>query len=168
MGGQHVRTEMSLEGDEEIIKALRAAGLNVKKSTVGAVRKGGKVIRDQAERNASAISSAQGRKVALRVKNRKDFAVGSIYPAKGHAELRVIEYGTTAGWRWARKRGPFVFYRGKRKIVTRAINHPGTKARRWLLPAFESKGAEAAKVTTDVLWAAIEQARIESEGADDS
>ena len=162
-----VKMTADVEGAEQLVKDLLAVGLNVKKSVVGAVRKGGRVIRNQAEANAGAISEKPGKKVSLRVRKRTDYVVGSIYPAKGHAELRLVEYGTPAGWRLATKRGPFKFYAGDRLIVTRAIDHPGTIARPWLRPAFDIKAAEAARVLGDTLKDAIEAARIEAEGTDD-
>lgn len=164
---QAFRVEGKIEGAEQLVKDLLAVGLNVNKSVAGAVRKGGRVISRQAEANARAVSRNPGRKVALRVRKRKGFVVASIYPAKGHAELRLVEYGTKAGWRWARKGGPFRFMAGRKLIVTRAINHPGTTARPWLLPAFESKSQEAARVLGETLKDAIEAARIEAEGTDD-
>jgi HK97 gp10 family phage protein len=156
-----------VEGAEQLVKDLLNVGLNVNKSVVGAVRKGGRVIRNQAEANANGISQKPGKKTSLRVRKRKGFVVGSIFPAKGHAELRLVEYGTPAGYRWARKGGPFVFYAGNKKIVTRIINHPGTAARPWLRPAFDTKADEAARVLGDTLKDAIEAARIEAEGTDD-
>lgn len=162
-----VKMTAEIEGADQLVKDLLSVGLNVKKSVVGAVRKGGRVIRNQAEANANAISQKPGKKVALRVRKRTDFVVGSIYPAKGHAELRLAEYGTPAGWRLATKRGPFKFYAGNRLIVTRAIQHPGTAARPWLRPAFDTKSSEAARVLGDTLKDAIEAARIESEGTDE-
>jgi len=156
-----------IDGAEQLVNDLLTVGLNVKKSVVGAVRKGGRVIRHQAEANANAISQKPGKKVALRVRKRTDFVVGSIYPAKGHAELRLAEYGTPAGYRFARKRGPFKFYAGNRLIVTRVIEHPGTVARPWLRPAFDAKADEAAQVLGATLRDAIEAARIEAEGTDD-
>ena len=156
-----------IDGAEQLVNDLLNVGLNVQRSVVGAVRKGGRVIRNAAEANANVISQKPGKKVALRVRKRKGFVVGSIYPAKGHAELRLVEYGTPAGWRWARKGGPFVFYAGNKKIVTRIIQHPGTVARPWLRPAFDAKADEAAQVLGATLRDAIETARIEAEGTDD-
>lgn len=156
-----------VEGTEDLVKDLLTMGLNVQKSVVGAVRAGGRVIRNQAEANAASLSSKPGKKVALRVRKRTNYVVGSIYPAKGHAELRLVEYGTPPGYRFARKRGPFKFYAGNKLIVTRVIDHPGTIARPWLRPAFDAKATEAANKVGAVLKDAIEAARIEAEGTDD-
>lgn len=161
------RFTAEIEGSEQLVQDLLTVGLNVKKSVVGAVRAGGRIIRNDAEGRAGSISSKPGKKVALRVRKRSGFVVGSIFPAKGHAELRLVEYGTPAGWRLAMKRGPFKFYAGNRLIVTRAIQHPGTAARPWLRPAFDNKSKEAAQKVGDVLKDAIEAARIEAEGSDD-
>ena len=162
-----IKVHGKIEGGEQLVKDLLTVGLNVNKSVAGAVRAGGRVIRSAAEGNAAAISGKPGRKVALRVRKRQGFVVASIYPAKGHAELRLVEYGSRSGWRWARKNGPFVFYAGGRKVVTRIINHPGTTARPWLRPAFDAKATEAARVLGEVLKDAIESARIAAEGSDD-
>ncbi len=156
-----------VDGAEQLVKDLLTVGLNVKKSVAGAVRAGGRIIRNQAEANAATLSSKPGKKVALRVRKRAGFVVGSIYPAKGHAELRLVEYGTPGGYRFARKGGPFKFYAGNRLIVTRVIDHPGTIARPWLRPAFDAQAQAAANKVGAVLKDAIEAARIEAEGSDE-
>lgn len=162
-----IKVKASIEGVDELVKELVAQGVNVKKSTKGAVRAGGKVIKRAAAANANAISSQPGNKVSLRVKQRVGFAVASIFPAKGHAELRPIELGTKPGWRWAKRKGPFTFYAGKRLIVTRLIKHSGTAAKAWLRPAFDAANDAATQAVADSLRDTIEKAKIAAEGNDE-
>lgn len=162
-----IKVTASVDGAEQMIKDLLTLGVNVGKAEKGAIRAGGRLIANEANINASALSSQPGRKVSLRVRKRKGYTVGSIYPAKGFAHLRLLEYGTGAGWRWARKGGPFVFFAGGKKIVTRIIQHPGTVSRPWLRPAFDARAAEAVSEVGRVFKDALESARIAAEGTDD-
>lgn len=162
-----VRVTASVEGADEMVRELLKLGANVKKTEVGAIRAGGRIIANAANTNANGISSQSGRKVSLRVRRRKGFTVGSIYPAKGFAHLRLFEYGTGAGLRWARKGGPFTFYAGNRLVVTRIIRHPGLIARPWLRPAFDANAQAAVDKIGQVYVDAVEAARIEAEGSDD-
>ncbi len=160
-----VRIEAKVEGANKLIKALIESDGNVKKSVKGAVRAGAKVIAGAANTNANAISRKPGKKVSVRVRARRGFTVASVYPAKGHAELRLVEYGTPAGRRVAKK-GKFVFYAGGRRIETRVINHPGTPARPWMRPAFDGNKDAAQRAVGESLRQAVEDARIAQEGTD--
>jgi HK97 gp10 family phage protein len=149
---------IKIEGLAEMLQKLADLGVNVRKTTTAATRYGAQAIRDQAEANAASLSHKPGRKVALRVRFRKagSYAVASIYPAKGHAELRLLEYGTGAGRRWSIKGKPFTFYAGSKRISVRAINHPGTPAKPWLRPAFDGKSDQAVAQYGELLQAVIE------------
>lgn len=164
MSGMRVETKIS--GIAETIQAIKDCDGNVKKSVKGAIRAGGKVIKAEAEARASSLSSKPGRKTSLRVRMRNGAAVGSLFPAKGHAELRLVEYGTKAGRRVAKK-GKFVFYAGGRRIETKSIRHPGTVAKPWLRPAFDAKTKDAIDAVGEALIQAAEAARIAQEGADE-
>lgn len=165
MAGQ-VRFQAGIEGVDELVRDLNECGINTKKTHKGAIRAGTKVIRAAAEARAAAISSRPGRKTKLSVRSRKDYIVGNVFPNKGFAFLRPVEYGTKAGWRWARKKGPFKFMVGHRLIVTRLIHHPGTPAKKWLEPAFDASMEEAAETVGAALWDAIDKARTLPEGND--
>jgi hypothetical protein len=160
------RFQAGIEGVDELVLDLNDCGVNTKKTHKGAIRAGTKVIRAAAEARAAAISSRPGRKTKISVRARKDYIVGNVFPNKGFAFLRPVEKGTSSGWRWARTKGPFKFYAGKRLIVTRLIKHPGTAKRPWLKPAFESSMSEATQAVGDAFKAAIEQAHILAEGND--
>lgn len=163
-----VRMESSIEGLDKVLKAIKDCDGNVKKSVKGAIRAGGKVIRADAEQRAAALSKKPGRKTTLRVRMRKGVAVASIFPAKGHAELRLLEYGTGAGLRKVKDpMHPFKFMSGTHVIHAWIIHHPGTKAKPWLRPAVDAKANEAIEAAGDSLIAAAEQARIEAEGRDE-
>ena len=161
-----IRMESKILNLDPVLEEIRNCGGNVNKSVKGSIRLGLKVIRNEAEARANALSAKPGKKTKLKVRMRKGAAVGSLFPAKGHAELRLVEYGTKAGRRWAKK-GKFVFYAGKRRIETKSIQHPGTVARSWLRSAFDAKATEAIDATGDALLAAAEEARIEAEGEDE-
>ncbi len=162
-----VRIEAKVEGADELIKSLIKSDGNVKKSVKGAVRAGAKVIAGAANANANAISRKPGKKVSVRVRTRKGFTVASVYPAKGHAELRLVEYGTPAGRRTVKNLlHPFVFTSGNRKIVAWSIRHPGTPARPWLRPAFDGNKDAAQRAVGESLRQAVEDARIAQEGTD--
>ena len=162
-----IKVEGTVEGVEGLMKALSEQALNIKKTTKGAVRAGAKVIGAAAKANANRISSQKGNKVSVRVRQRQGFVVASIFPAKGHAELRVIELGSKAGWRYARK-GPFRFYAGRRLIVTHRIKHPGTAAKPWLRPAFDGSKDAATQAVGESLRKTIEEAKIAAEGNDNA
>ncbi len=162
----NVRLGAIVEGGENLLKQLKAADGNVKKSVKGAVRAGTKVIGAAANANANAISHKPGKKVSVRVRMRHGFAVGSVFPAKGHAELRVIEYGTSVGRRWAKFGHKFKFYAGNRLVETASIQHPGTPARPWLRPAFDTSTGAATTAVGESLRQAVESARIAQEGQD--
>lgn len=158
--------QAGIENIDELLRDLKEVGLNTKKTHKAAVRAGTKIFRDAAEQRAAAITNQSGLKTKLKVRSRKGYIVGSVFPNKGFAFLRPVEYGTKSGWRWARKKGPFKFYMGNRVIVTRLIKHPGTTQRRWLQPAFDESTDAAAAAYGESLRAAIEEARITSEGSD--
>lgn len=160
------RIEARIENVDELMRDLKQLGINTKKTHKGAVRRGTNVIRAAAEQRAAVLSSRSGRKVRARVRTRQGYIVGSVFPGKGFAHLRLQEYGTKRGWRWARKKGPFKFYAGKKLIVTRLIRHPGTDKRPWLKPAFDASTGAALAAYGDALRAAIEEAKIEPEGND--
>jgi HK97 gp10 family phage protein len=163
------RVDADLEGLPELLKELTQMGANVKKSVKGATKAGAVVILKRARSNAKAISKGHSRKihVSLRVRMRDGYAVGSIFPGKGHAELRPIELGTKAGWRWARKKKPFTFVSGNRLLRTRLIKHPGTAAKPWLRPAFDATQEAAARAVGESLRETIEQAKIAADGGDE-
>lgn len=155
---ESISVTANIEGLEELLQKLSDLGVNVRKTTTAATRWGAQAIQEQANANAQSISSKPGKKVAMRVRFRKNgqYAVASIYPAKGHAELRLVEYGTPAGNRWSIKGKPFTFYAGNKKIVTRMIKHPGTAARPWLRPAFDTQSDKAVDRYGELLRAVIE------------
>ena len=157
-----------IEGGEQLQKDLRDLGLNTKKTLKGAVRAGTKVMAKAANANAAMISTRPGKKVSVRVRVRPgDWAVGSVFPAKGKAHLRLFEYGTKPGWRWARKKGPFRFYAGTKLIVTRVIHHPGMAKRPWLQPAVDASKDGAFEAFGEALKETIEKAKIAPEGNDE-
>lgn len=169
----HMRFKATLEGGDELVYDLLQMGANTNKSIRGATKAGAKVVRDEAEANARAITAGhtgKTRHVALKTRLRKgaptDYAVASIYPAKGFAELRPIESGTKAGVRWARRKGPFKFMMGGKLIVTRIIQHPGTTPQPWLSSAFDAKREEAVQAMQDSLIAAVEEARVAADEGD--
>jgi HK97 gp10 family phage protein len=146
----------TIENLDELYQELKDLGVNVRHATTGATRYGAEAIREQAEWNASALvhvarktksgKSPTKNRVVLRARFRKSgqFAVASIFPGRGWSHLRLFEYGTGAGRRWAVKGKPFTFFtKSGRKISTRMIEHPGMPARPWLRPAFDSKSDEA-------------------------
>jgi HK97 gp10 family phage protein len=156
---ESINITANIEGLEELLQKLSDLGVNVRKTTTAATRYGAQAIQEQANSNAQSVSSKPGKKVALRVRFRKSgqYAVASIYPAKGHAELRLVEYGTPAGRRWSIKGKPFTFFTPSgTKVSTRMINHPGTAARPWLRPAFDAAGGKAVDRYGELLQAVIE------------
>jgi HK97 gp10 family phage protein len=155
-----------LENSEALLKDLRDVNANTKQTLKGAVRAGTKVIRNAAEARAAALSSRAGKKTRARVRTRSGFVVGAVFPGKGFGHLKLLEYGTKAGRRWALKKGPFRFYAGNRLVVTRMIRHPGTAQQQWLAPAFEAAKNEAAQAVGEALRDAIEKAKITPEGSD--
>lgn len=157
----------TLEGGDDLLRDLNQMGSLTKKSLKGVTKAGADVIAAAANARAATITSRSGKHVRVRVRVRPGgYAVGAIFPAKGKAHLKLHEYGTKAGWRWARKNGPFKFYAGNRLVVTRLIKHPGMAKRPWLAPAFNAAKDEAAQAYGRALRKVIEDRQALPEGAD--
>jgi len=159
------RIDLKLEGGDELIKEMRALGVNVKKSLRGAVRAGAKVIQDAAEENARGVSGQSGKHTRLITSARQPTSVEfSIAPSKKKFFMRFFETGATAH---EISGNPIAFEGDRGLVVIGGVHHPGMPAQPWLRPAFDAKGKAAVAALDESLRATIEEAKIEAEGRDD-
>ena len=163
---------VKLDGAEQLLEELEALGVNVQRSLRGAIRKGAKVIQDEAEVNARMVTGKTGKHTRLHVSTRRG-EVGSsdvqadIGPSKKKFWLRFYETGA-APHEIKAKNSPLLAFEGEKGLVlTSRVAHPGLPALPWLRPAFDNKGDAAIKVVGEVLREAVEEARIAAEGSDD-
>jgi len=158
MTRQSIVSRSSLVGAEELIASLKAVGLSVKGTTRKAVRAGSKMIQADAERNAAQISHRRGQNVRINISSKSKTSVtGSIGPAKRKWYLRFAETGTKPHAITIRRRG------GK-PIRAYTLRHPGSSARKWLLPAYYTAQSKALEAFGAAMVLAIEtkQAQIDN------
>ena len=153
------------EGGDELLKAMQALKVNVRKSLVGATRAGMKVIQVDAEQRAKTLSTRGGKATRLVFSSKQpNHATADVGPSKKKWVLRFFEIGVT---RHEITGNPLVFEGERGLVVLGHVDHPGMPAIPWLRPALDSRSAEATRVFGDTLRAAIEKARIAAEGLDD-
>jgi len=157
--------QVKIEGGEELLKELKALGVNVRRTLRGATRAGAKVIQAEAEVRARSVSGTSGKHVRVSVSARhKEFVEASIGATKKKFFMRFFETGVQPHEITGT---PLVFEGDRGLIVIGGVRHPGMPARPWLRPAADSKFGEARDVMGEVLRAALEEARIANEGRDD-
>ncbi|MCL5995497.1 MAG: HK97 gp10 family phage protein [Chloroflexi bacterium] len=153
-----------LEGGEDLLKQLKAAGGNVRKSQRAATKAGGEVIRVEAEANAP--ESRRKKKVIIKASfPQKDVCEVSIQIAKKAWHLKFAETGATAH---EVSGNPLVFEGTQGLVITGGVRHPGVPARPFLRPAFDSKSAEAEAAMGEVLRQAVVDARVAQAEAEES
>ena len=158
-----------IEGGEELLEQMRALDVNVRKALIGATRAGMKVIQAEAEQRARPLSTRRGKATRLVFSSKKrDHATADVGPSKKKWVLRFFEQGVTGHEIVAGRHAPALVFKGHSGLVVLTrVNHPGMAARPWLRPALDGKRDEATRVFGETLRAAIEEARIAAEGADD-
>lgn len=159
------RSEVEIDGTEDLIKDLKGLGVNVRKSLRGVMRAGARVIGDAAEA-AAPKSHVKGKKIAVAiVAATPDRVTAAVGPNKKHWYLRFAETGTSpheiAG-------NPFLrFFSGGQLLEVRMVQHPGSAARPFLRPAFDAQGDQAVQVVGESLRQVVEDAKVAAEGEDD-
>ena len=158
-----------IEGGEELLEEMRALGVNVRKTLIGATRAAMKVVQAEAELRAKPLSTRRGKATRLVFSSKKrDHATADVGPSKKKWMLRFFEQGVTRHEIVAGRHSPALVFEGNRGLVVLTrVNHPGMAARPWLRPAMDGKRDEATKVFGQALRAAIEEKRIAAEGSDD-
>ena len=157
--------QVKIEGAEELLKELKALGVNVKKTLRGATRAGAKVIQAEAETRARSVSGSSGKHVRVSVSARhKEFVEASIGATRKKFFMRFFETGVQPHEITG---APLVFEGDRGLIVIGGVRHPGMPARPWLRPAFDSRRDAATAAMGDVLRATVEEARIAAEGRDE-
>lgn len=162
--------ELEVRGLKELEDTLNQLPAELqKKALATALRKAGKVIEDEAKMLAPRGSGELVNKIKTVVK--VDVGKGGEATARivsGSRKSHLIEFGTaTHNLQVKKKRvmAAISAYAGGRGLKgnnqlgyivfgTRAI-HPGTKARPYMRPAFDSKSGESLKVFTEQLREAI-------------
>ena len=146
--GKGVEVRLTIEGGEELARALRRMGLTANDVLPAAVEAGGLVLRDLAR------PKAPGPEIEMEMTSKTEATIG-IDKKKWY--YRFFELGTGPGSRSTK--GMFVFRGedGKLRFV-RAIKHPGMAARPFLRPAFDEGQGEATAKAGELLARKIEEA----------
>lgn len=154
---------VKLEGGEALLKALRDADGNVKKSLRAASKAGGDVIKDDAVNRAppSRYKKIMASKASFPKRNVCEVTVRL---SKRAWRLRFAETGATSH---EIKGSPLAFEGDNGVVVTGRVRHPGAPARPFIRPAFDSKQKEAENKVAEVLRQAVVEARIAQAAADD-
>ena len=157
---------VKLEGGEQLLKDLRAAGGNVRKSLRAASKAGGEVIRQAAD-DAAPPTRYKKRVLAKASFPKKDVCEVTIKLSKKAWYLKFFETGATSH-EIASARGALAFEGEVGLIVTKSVQHPGMPASPFMRPAFDEKGPEAEKKLGEVLRQAVVDARIAQAAAEES
>jgi len=160
----YTRLAVKIEGQKELMKALKESGLKPRKVIGAAMKQGGEVVAANARERVE--SSKGGKKVTAKITARKqDHITVSVGPTKKHWYLRFLETGTA---RHEIRGNPFLRFGGPRGLIeVRRVMHPGTAARPFLRPAFDAKNDEATGKVGEVIRAAIVEAKIAKERGDE-
>lgn len=162
----HQRIAVKMEGGEELLKELKACGVNAKKVVAAAVKAGGEVIASAAV-DMAPPTSRKGKRVSVRVTARKpDHVTVSVGPTKRHANLILFETGVAPHEIKPETAEALVFEGDTGLVITGGVSHPGMPARPWLRPAFDTANDEAERVVGETLRQAVEEARIAMEQAE--
>jgi len=153
-----------IEGGEEMLKQMKALGLNTRKVLAAATRAGLKVVQVEAEQNAKGISSRGGKATRLVLSSKKPtHATADLGPGKKKWYLRFFETGAQPH----EISGPLAFEGDRGLVLIGGVSHPGMSAQPWLRPAFGAKRDAARDAFGETVRAAIEEARLAAEGQDD-
>lgn len=154
---------VKVEGGEALLKALREADGNVKKSLRAASKAGVDVIKADA---AARVPPSRYKKVLVSKASspRKDVVEATVRISKRAWRMRFVEQGVTAH---EIKGSPLAFEGDSGIVITGAVRHPGMAARPFLRPAFDAKQKEAEAVVGESLRQAVVEARIAQAAADD-
>lgn len=160
-----MRVQAKLEGSEELLKALRDADGNVKKSLRGAMRAGGILIKEEANRLAP--ESRRAKKVVLQVSSpRSGIVEARVKPSKRAWYLKYFETGTSR--HEIASTGKRISFEGREgRVVTSIVIHPGMPARPFLRPAIDGQAAAAVAAVGESLRQAVVDARIAQAGQDE-
>jgi HK97 gp10 family phage protein len=159
-----------VEGMDELIKELRAVKLNVNSSLRSAMRQGMKIVQDEAERNARAITKHKATRIEAVSRVKEGNVTVTLEIAKKRFYLGIVESGAKPHTIRPKKAKRLVYpvkvsRRKTRKLVFKRISHPGVRARPWLTPAWESKQQEAVAKVRSVLREVIEKKRAAQDNA---
>jgi len=152
-----------VDGGNELVQRLRAAGGNARKTLRGALRAGAAPV--AADADARAPATHVKKRIVVRVSApRIDIYEARIKFAKRVWYLRFREEGVTAheikGW-------PLVFEGNNGLVVARKINHPGQAAHPMLRPALTTKQHEAVAAMGEAFRKAVVEAEILAAKEDD-
>ena len=154
---------VKLEGAEALLRALRDADGNVKKSLRAASKAGGDVIKADALKRAppTRYKKVLSSKASF---PRREVCEVKIGLTKRAWRLRFTEMGVTAH---EIKGSPLAFEGDNGVVITGGVRHPGMAARPFIRPAFDSQKLAAEAKVGEVLRQAVVEARIAQAAADD-
>lgn len=140
-------SEVRIDGLAELQKALDTFAVNVQKKVMrGALRAGQKVILDQARANVP-VASGDLRK-SLRISTRMKGAMATATLKAGSKKAfyaQMVEFGTAAHL-IKPKNARALFFFGN---ASAAINHPGSKKKPFMRPAFDARAQASIEAFAD-------------------
>lgn len=154
---------VKLEGAGELLRQLREADGNVKKSLRAASKAGGEVIKADALRRAP--PTRYKKLLAMKASfPKREVCEVTLRPSKRAWRLRFIELGATSH---EIKGSPLAFEGESGLVITGRVHHPGMAARPFIRPAFDSQQKAAEERMGEVLRQAVVEAKIAQAAADD-
>ncbi len=133
---------MTIKGDKELLKKIKALGSGVEQVLEPAALAGAEVIKDQAN------SLAPGPHIETEVTEKsRTKAKGEIGPDKDHWYYRFFETGTAPHEITPKNAGGLQFMGAGELIVRMIVHHPGMAANPFLRPAMDEKKKPAVDAT---------------------
>jgi HK97 gp10 family phage protein len=133
---------VTIEGDEELLKKLRALGAGVERILETAVLAGAEIVKDQAN------SLAPGPHIEAEVTEKsRTKATAEIGPDKEHFYYRFFETGAQPHEITPKNAGGLSFAGHDGDIVLQRVSHPGMAASPFLRPAMDEKKDTAVDAT---------------------
>jgi HK97 gp10 family phage protein len=159
---------VKVEGLDELVKGLKEVGLSVNSSLRTAMREGMKVIQQEAESNARAITKRKATRIEVSTHGSREGSRNvtvTLSPSKKAWYLGFFETGAKPH-QISGRRGRRLYFKGRKGnlVVVRSVRHPGMRARPWLRPAYEAKREAAVGKVSEVLRKAIETKRASNAG----
>ena len=129
-------TRFTVTGGDEIVRKLRALGVNMERAQEVVLRAGAEVVRQAAADNVRSVSSSVASDITIqRVGDEGGAVVIGIAPTRKTWYAVFLERGTRPHTVKARSGKALRFIGPSGDVYRRSIQHPGTKARPFMRPA---------------------------------
>ena len=129
-------TRFTVTGGDEIVRKLRALGVNMERAQEVVLRAGAEVVRQAAADNVRSASSSVASDITVqRVGDEGGAMVVGVAPTRKTWYAVFLERGTRPHTVKARSGKALRFIGPSGDVYRRSIQHPGTKARPFMRPA---------------------------------